>query len=323
MLLMQWFEKAPREAENWLARLDHAADRMRFGEKLVETAAAANYDEAVRLMRQLCRDQDEVVHIPNVLMDMAVKQGAEALIELLSFSHGPGGGIGHRPEYPEGFDFRTALDGYSNLSANGIHPVTFPWNLLDEWANRDPEAAIVWAANHRGGEISMDLSEYFGRLDSPKKLATALGTIASAESPSPKVFTSMAFALVSKHSEDIPAVLAQFPAGEDATKIRSGLLATTHDLGAEVDDFRMKLLAGLSPNERLGVVAEVVAASGDQVWYQDSRDALATTMVQLGHSPEEVSAIIPKAPDVLPPRYGISTSVSFGSGFVPEEDGSE
>lgn len=293
-VLGAWHGKDPEAAADWVRGLELREDRMNLGEVLVAAAAKADFDEAVRLMKEFSVNEEGVVKVPESMLNRAAQMGAGKLVELLALSDGKGGSTGFSIRYPGDFDYRQALDGIADLGESGIRLSTYPTNLLSEWARRDPEAALRWAASGRG--VPMDLDEYFRNLESAERMIDAISIIASSEDGGYRLYLRMGYSVEQERQGELREALAQLPEDVDQFAVRTGLLRATNYQGARQASLREDLLAGLTSQER-ATAMRALFGEGGSAWNRESRASLRETLVKLGHEEQEAEELVPRLPD--------------------------
>ena len=119
-LFKAWHAKAPEAALAWLRALPKPEDRHRLLWDIVDEIAESNLDGAVSILRQYGTDDEGfIVIIPDKLLEKAVKQGEDKLLEVCKLGLKRGGDwpSSCQMSYPEGFDFRRVLDGLAAAQA--------------------------------------------------------------------------------------------------------------------------------------------------------------------------------------------------------------
>ena len=328
-LLGDWFAADPNRATNWVRAIQNAGDRRQLGGVLVATAIKTDYEAAVRLAQDFCVNNDGILVVPEFLMKAAAERGAAELLTLCSLSNGDGSSSGYSPSYAADFDFKAALQGFDELAAKGLKPTTYPANLMDEWAKRDPEAAFRWFVTSESKGFVGGFSSYFSAL-SRKASADELASKVSLALSIGGTHEGMLNTIAGQLSEPglggsnlklVSETLAKLPDAIDEINFRTALMRTTAWSGKEGSGHRERYLQELEPEERVTMMKAIFEPEDAPQWDQGSIDSLKESLVALGHSAEQVKALVPDAPKQ---EEGGSGGVVFGvlggSGFLPSEE---
>jgi hypothetical protein len=303
-LVSDWYAADPERATRWVRSLKDPQDLKELGDVLIATAVGKDYDAAIRLMQEFSHNKDGVVVIPETVMKAAAKQGAAELLKLsslspLSVEKDPVSPL--TLSYPQDFDFQAALEGFNELHAKGVKPATYPADLLDEWAKRDPEAAFRWFANTDSKAHTSAFSSYFYDLaqsGSADDLASKVSLALSLGGDSQRMISSIAGQLC-EHDADaeslarISEMLGKLPESVDQTGLRVALMQRTAWSGVDGADRRESFLQELRPEERVSLMKHVFR-NGDAPWSSDSLDSLKQTLIGLGHTADQVGELVPK-----------------------------
>jgi hypothetical protein len=304
-LIGDWYAADPDRATRWVRATKTPEDLKELGDILIATAVGKDYEAAIRLMQEFSINKDGAVMIPEVVMKAAALRGATELLELTSLSPLSVDKDPIAPlllSYPKDFDFQAALEGFTELHAKGVKPATYPANLLDEWAKRDPEAAFRWFVDGDPGAHTSSFSSYFqdlARSASADELASSVSLALSVGGDSERMLEFIARQLC-EHDADaeslarISEMLGKLPESVDQTRLRVALMQRTAWSGEAGAHRRESFLHELGPEERVFLMKHVFSDKGGP-WSSDSLDSLKQTLLALGHPAEQVSQLVPAA----------------------------
>jgi hypothetical protein len=304
-LVGDWYAADPERATRWVRSIKNPEDLRELGDVLIATAVGKDYDAAICLMQEFSLNKDGQVVIPETVMKAAALHGAAELLELSSLSPLSVEKDPVAPlllSYPQDFNFQAALEGFAELHAKGVKPATYPANLLDEWAKRDPEAAFGWFVNSDPGTHTGTFSTYFydlARSASADELASSVSLALSVGGNSERMLETIARNLC-EHDADsdslarISEMLGKLPEAVDQTGLRVALMQRTAWSGEDGAHRRESFLHELGPEERVSLMKHVFSDKGSP-WSSDSLDSLKQTLIALGHPAEQVSQLVPEA----------------------------
>ncbi|WP_193213646.1 hypothetical protein [Luteolibacter marinus] len=292
-LLLQWYEQDPDGALAWTQSLSSEKDRLALIADLIGHEAKTDLAKAIELARQFSKDNEGNPKIPSGLLFESAKGGAEFVVEVCrlgvsnkSFRTGPG------LEYPEGFDFATALNGIADASeaaGPGLTLSSVPGNLLTEWSKLDPQAAYAWL--QLGREVSFnsnirDFFEGYTKVATPAEVGTFLADGFDPSTDEKARYEPAWEALaITPEKEMLQVFLDQV--GGDATieqHVIGMLRRGEYSGGHNFDEARALLISALDPAQRMEVLqGDVVAAR--------HRKNLGPFLKRLGHTEEEIAVM--------------------------------
>lgn len=295
-LVKTWYAKAPEVALAWLHGLSKPRDRELLLEQIAVGLAETDLNGALALLRQERSNEQEGVAIPSELIEKAVTQGEDKLVEVcrLGLGLGRGGDKGTQSTFPEGFDFKRVLDGLAEGLADfgkGGGYDNLPGNLVGEWTKRDPQAAWAWLqqgkAFKRPGKFEGRNDEFFvsyARSTPPNEVGRFLGTVFSTVN-----YGDANCALTAKPSLELLDAFLQAAPGERSTHLQA-LFGWTFNNGPgwrNGDKVRELLLKRMTPAQRVDAVQRVDDPD------DDLRSELTPVLLRLGHSDEEIRRLLP------------------------------
>lgn len=161
-LIERWANENFEQAWRWADNCANHALASYAKSQLLDVLAKSDPDRALQIYLDTVKiDEDLRNSFPSKIIEEKVTEGAAAVISLLEQLPTGDGTFGMRLKYPDGFDFRTLLDGIKPFyeSAGTTRPPIMPANVLGSWASSDPDAAHEWWTENR-----MRLFESWGNI---------------------------------------------------------------------------------------------------------------------------------------------------------------
>ncbi len=292
-LLLRWYAADPDAALVWTLGVKTTGDRRQLLNQLVRHEAENDLDRAIDLARRYARDEDGDISLPDVLMEQAVDEGADKLLEVCRLGVSDADGTRGIPvDYPSGFPFRDTLEAIADLAASledGQSLSMVPSNLLAEWARRDPEAAYAWLASGRkvpfNGEVGDFVEGYAEVATNAEVGAFAAGLFDPDERPARRYDTAF-------------DILSEVPEGETLEGFLEGLadpgareqhleglfLRSQSAYGGGYDRAREQVLLAMAPEMRVRLMSQSTLTAS-------KRRELVPLLRRLGHSEEEIAAM--------------------------------
>ena len=297
--LVEWFEKDPEEALEWVKNIARTKDRVTLLTKICEKVVEGDLDEGIAFVKVHLATEESYL-LPPMFIQKAGKVSADKLLEVTRLGMSWSGGIVQfvAAEYPNGFDFQKALEGienqleaYKHTGANGSRPS----DLLKEWVKVDPEASYEWLKASGKNTSESKLGEYlrgFSEVRSSAEVGEFLGNHLSGKKGEYRDYLLVSDGLARKAE---PGVLEAFyeHAGGDKVTHAAGILGSTGDFSLHAPRVFETVLGSLSESEQRTVLnAEYMQK---RLGHQRARQNVENSLIASGRSSEEVAAMLPPA----------------------------
>lgn len=250
-LFKAWHAKAPEAALAWLRALPKPGDRHRLLWDIVDGVAETDLDGAVSMLRQYGTDDEGfIVIIPDKLLEKAMEQGEDKLLEVckLGLRHSGDWPSSCQLSYPQGFDFRRVLDGLAAAQTAIGEQGRFanvPSNLLSEWAKREFQGAWAWLQENK--TVPDNGRPDLIRAVPPADAGALLGSVFDPAAPEDQRYEEVNRELYRKPSpEMLEAFLQAAPGGRTAHL--GGLFDESR--GGNLGEIHALLLERMSPEQR-------------------------------------------------------------------------
>lgn len=289
-LFNAWFRKAPDVALAWLRALPKAKDRQRLLYGIVDEVAEIDPDRAVSMLRQDGADENGHIFIPDRLLEKAVSQSEDKLLEICKLGLHRGGDWPNscRMSFPEGFDFRRVLDGLAAAQAEIGEDGRFasiPSNLVSEWAKRDFQSAWNWLKDDKT-VIYNGMSDLIGSVP-PADAGALLAAGFDATAKEDKRYEDAVMEMYRTPSPEMLEAFLQAAPGERAVHL-SGLFDELKC--SNLGELQPLLLERMSPQQR----SEALQRNFKNGTDPQTRSTLARLLRGLGHDEEEIQSLLPE-----------------------------
>lgn len=293
-LFNAWDAKAPEAALAWLRALPKPEDRHRLLWDIVDKIAESNLDGAVSILRQYGTDDEGfIVIIPDKLLEKAVDQGEDKLLEVCKLGLKRGGDwpSSCQMSYPEDFDFRRVLDGLAAAQAEMGEQARFaivPSNLISEWAKRDFQGA--WAWSRQGKPVPHNYTSDLIEVIAPADVGVLLASVFDPAAPEDKRYQEVNSEFYRKPSPEVLEAFLEAAPGERAVHL-GGLFDDLR--GGNLGEIHALLLERMSPEQR----AEALRRNFKNGMDSQTRSSLARLLRGLGHGDKEIHLLLPDLPE--------------------------
>ena len=304
-LLTTWYLRSPAAALAWLQYVDNDAERNKLVGGIVENLASRDLDAAMDLLRKQGPDRLGIQAFSSGLFEAALGRGVGGLLEVcgIGIYRGPSRGISsQRVTYPDGFDFRRALDGLAEIKAaigGDAKFMALPSDLVGEWTKRDPQAAWAWLQQDKviDGSGKFEFFSSYAAKAEPTDVASLLAADFKPEATAEARYQNILWVL-DEHpsSEMFNAILDVIP-GDRAANLRgllderAGFVFDTEDM----DPVSKLILERMEPGERLtGLRGMFRDIDSDPFDLKDAaRKGITPLLLRMGHSQEEIASLFP------------------------------
>lgn len=205
---------------------------------------------------------------------------------------------GWKMDFAENFDFATALNKLADIQASvakGQGFTALPYNILSEWAKRDPQAAFEWML--MGKYVIMnhgidDFIEGYKEVASDAEVGTLIADIYQRSNDYTDAFRAMR---AGSNSSIIGAFLEAAPASRSPEQHLAELLRVSMKYNDyQADYLRNNFLTKLAYQQRVDLFMNDVALKpADPKIAKKLRENLS----ELGHPPEEIDKMIVRISD--------------------------
>lgn len=290
-LFKAWHAIAPEAALAWLRALPKPEDRHRLLWEIVDEVAETDLDGAVSMLRQYGTDDEGLIAIiPDKLLEKALEQGEDKLLEVCKLGLRRGGDwpSSCQMSYPERFDFRRVLDGLASAQAEIGEQGRFanvPSNLIREWAKRDFQDAWAWLQENKTVPAN-GKSDLIGAVP-PADAGALLGSVFDPAAPEDKRYEEVNRELYRKPSPEMLEAFLQAAPGERAAHL-GGLFDELR--GGNLGEIHALLLERMSPEQRAQALRRNFKNGVDP----QTRSSLARLLLGLGHREEEIQSLLPE-----------------------------
>lgn len=289
-LFKAWHAKAPEAALAWMRDLSKPEDRLRLLWEIVNEIAETDLDAAVSVLRQEGNIEEGLIVIPDKLLEKAVAQGEDKLLEVCKLGLKRSGDwpASCQMDYPGKFDFRRVLDGLAAAQAELGEQVRFtnlPGNLISEWAKRNFQDACAWL---REGKIVPfnGLSDLIGAVP-PADAGALLASVFDPAAPEDKRYDDVVREIYRRPTPDMLEAFLQAAPAERAAHLDglfNGLRA------ANLGELHALILERMSSEQRAIALRRNFTNEVDS----QTRTELTRLLRGLGHGDKEIQALLPE-----------------------------
>jgi hypothetical protein len=152
-IINAWAAKDFAGAWAWSQQLGSKSCRNYVASALVERMTGEDLPRALALHLEMsAADPTFYSNVPTWALMNSTTSNASDFLDLLGKLNTGGSISGVGCDFAKNFDFQRAAEGVNTLLENTKKlPSAFPLNFYAVWAERDPDAAMAWFANHNGG----------------------------------------------------------------------------------------------------------------------------------------------------------------------------
>ncbi len=289
-LIVRWYEQDASGSIAWLAALEPRADARMLLKGILDLEAGRDLDRTLALAEQFVSKGSEGCDLPYE-MELKMKDCDAAMVGKILRTFPGSGTRALEIDFKEGFDFATlgkifAEDHATNKEAGrGNYPV----NFIKEWAMKDVHSALDWSLKNSSLPVS-DIHEVMKALAYNVGSAKANEILVDKLSKEPdreKKYQCTVRALTFHASpEEIAYFVEQLP-GQRIDHFEGLAKHASHWFPA--DRFKSDLLTLMTPEERVSLVPKIYGRlEGLRL-----SDQITHTLKSMGHSPEEIKAMLP------------------------------
>ena len=298
-LVYKWYQLDPESALRWIASRDLSEDRQFHICQIASEMGAQDLPSAIDFLEEHVDEAVTYKDFPYDLFSLAAKQDPDLLVRLCALSvHSGSGGFGIPVDFPDRFDFRRCMDGFTSIVdglRDGQRISNMPTNLISEWTKVDPQAAFEWALAAESGSwgdhtIGREpLAEFFSGLASSSDTNTYGSFVADfylspsdAENVASQTWTALSAKADSRTIESFLAGVS--PDGNPDDVISAILPNSFNQFGQGPESLRSELFARMTPAGQLAFIKDQASIAGASRAFLD----LVRTLPQHGHSEEEI-----------------------------------
>jgi hypothetical protein len=143
-----WYQQDRTAALDWVAALGNERDQRALLQELLNLETKQGLEGALALLDEFEGQFSEGLRVPTSLFRTAAARDVETLLQVCRATMGErASSVGITVDFVDGFDFEGALNGLAEAQSNlpeGYRFGAIPGSLLEEWAKRDPQAALDW-----------------------------------------------------------------------------------------------------------------------------------------------------------------------------------
>lgn len=295
-ILKHWYKKNPDAALAWVLALESEQDQRSMLRNFLELETANDLDGAIALLEMIGSLFDKAPRIPMGLIKKAAARDVDTLLRVCVAGMGKGNGTGGMGlEYVENFDFAAALNGLAAAEAaatEGQKFSTLPSNMLQEWAKREPQAALNWLQLDKEVTFNSGIEPFlsgYKLVASDEEMGSFVAHLYEVDGGYDQAWNALS------QLED-EGVVRHFltDAAEHGSKEQhlEGLFrASLTGSGSSDDGMRTELLSMMDSQSRYQLLA---SDKGTLVRSSYMREALRPALKQMGHSPEEIEQMLPE-----------------------------
>jgi hypothetical protein len=294
-LIASWFERDPDAALGWATALENAKDREKLLGEIFRIALKKDLGRGVALVQQYGRKEDGGWEIPPEIFRLLGHLSPEEMVRTVGAFVSSNGATSSEVETPNGFDFRSALDGLRQIE-NGFRKgesLAIMPALMTRWAKLDPKSAWEWL--QQGKEVPFNgVEEFFKGYRSVASTDEFVSFLAEATDAGVKAPGEDRFRLAwqTLAEEPSPEALSAFLpklAGERSQNLRDFFGTASTGSGGDYDRFKEILLQQMSPEERMDVLPNYFKRGRSS---EHSRKFYTPILRQLGHSEQEIQRML-------------------------------
>jgi hypothetical protein len=294
-LLARWYEHDATGAIAWLGALEHGVDAQIFLKKILIFEAGRDFDRMLKIGEQFARTDIEGgwADFPFETYQKLKECDAEMVGRFLRVFPRSFGGE-YSIDYQEGFDFATLGKMFveDQVTKQYDSYSYYPYSFLKEWAKKDVHAAWDWSVKHHDvpvmgvHHVFHELTKEIGGVEANEKLIHAL-----ANKTGWYKYRYLHNALTDETSAEQIANILENLSGPRIDNLE-GLANEMKDYAVEdTNGINRKLFTLMTPEERRLVVPKTYGHNKKHTL--DPTDAMKRTLKELGHSLEEINAMIP------------------------------
>ena len=298
--LKRWYQQNPEGAIAWVMALESEEDRRELLIDFVNLEAEEDLDGALALLDGFNQQVEGRMSIPSSLIQKGADRDVETMLRVCAAGLGESdGSSGSGLKYATDFDFEAALNGLVELEENageGRSLSSLPSNLLSEWAKRDPQAAFDWVQLGKELSFNSGLDEFidgYAEIASDEEIGSFVAELFDPSMDERKRYDQAWDALSEVADED---AVRQFltdvaPHGGESVHIEGLLERSMSTSGGGYDATRAILLNMMDSQSRY----ELFTSGGEKNRFHRSymRDRLVPVLQRLGHTPAEISEMLP------------------------------
>lgn len=296
-LVKGWYEKEPDTVLAWVAGMESRKDRQGLLSEIVGTEAKRDFSRAMQIAKQYGTREQGGLDMPHEVREKLDECDPAQFMEILSaFPSDGSGSTLSDVNFKENFDFAqlaSLMD--KDLSAAVKQSYSFtPQNFVTEWTKANPDAAWQWLKDNNGGSPFNDTHAFFKSLAEfrTKEQISAFVIEQMGSRTDDEAKFSLAWqALTAKpDAGQIADFMTRLP-GERISNLERLAETSANSSGGEYDEFKNLLVSEMTPEERRIVVPKAFSSHHGS----DSRNMMARTLRQLGHTSEEINEMLPPA----------------------------
>ncbi|MBB5351609.1 hypothetical protein HNR46_001846 [Haloferula luteola] len=298
-LIQRWYAQNSDAALAWIASQASPDDRQFYHQAIVEGLGLQDLPAAVAFWEAHYDRSARFQPFSYDLFSLAAQHSPEMLIRLCQASasrhQGP---TGNPIDFPEGFDFRSCMDGFASAatSLDEDQKLTMiPPNLIYQWSLVAPQEALEWALETEGAGWTEKLHYFEPLTQFFQGLAQTSDTVgygdfladfyrarSDTDASAERIFNALS---QKPDSETLDTFLGSVSRDANADEvIRQILPASLQTTGPSAGGLRQELFVRLSPEAQRAFLREISAQSTRPIGFNE----LLKSLPSLGYSEEEI-----------------------------------
>jgi hypothetical protein len=301
LLLIEWSSRDFDSALGWANGILNTEDRKRLLHVLIGQVAHTDCEKAMDLVHQYCRNNEGGWDIPYDVARKTVASSADQMLKMVgqfvsTVEQDPFGSGGYveafEAVYPPSFNFRKALDGLVKLRMSlkeGESLAIYPINLMNQWAQIDPEAAWHWLGENKDVDyagVSNFLEGYSQTANAEETLQMLLQSADRFVTTDAHIASAWRVIASLQNAEMLSRFLEQAP-GDRAEKMMTMFEISRESSGGHHDLSKSLLISQMNYEERMSVFSQ------EQDYLDHERKFYTPILQRLGHTEAEIQQMLP------------------------------